>query len=42
MAKMRVMVVAKPGTRLLMQELDLIEPGPHWVRVQACGALPEP
>jgi D-arabinose 1-dehydrogenase-like Zn-dependent alcohol dehydrogenase len=39
MAKMRVMVVAKPGGGLVMEERDIPEPARHEVRlrVQACG-----
>jgi D-arabinose 1-dehydrogenase-like Zn-dependent alcohol dehydrogenase len=39
MAKMRAMVVPKPGGPLQMEERDAPEPGPHEVRirVQACG-----
>jgi alcohol dehydrogenase len=39
MAKMRAMIVQKPGGPLQMEERDLPAPGPHEVRirVQACG-----
>lgn len=39
MSKMRVMVVEKPGARLVMQEREVLEPEAHEVRlrVHACG-----